>query len=917
MAVLRYVVDSLKYVYVNLSTHQKFVGISLLFVVVMLCSDETVDSWKLESIVTTPTWRQLGYGVAFRDVSATNTSIDGFGIPTAWPISVSDTIPPSRQSALSYCFAPGTPPEIMEAFTQATQPSDDSALAFFAGNSWSGIATPKHLTWSLVPDGITVPSTGINDNLGDPAPSELFARMDALFAGNRALWIGLIEQMFDRWSQLTGVTYSRVTLGSNDWDDGGFFWASRRSATRGDIRIAMRNIDNASNVIAFNFFPTIGDMVLDRSENWAQSSNNFRFLRNVLMHEHGHALGLSHVCSSDTAQLMEPFINLSFDGLQHDDLRGGHRQHGDPFEPNDNAATASDLGLLAIGSSTTLGSVPAPPIANSSILSIETDGRNDWFSFTVDSPASVSVTITPVGRTYDSSPQVGRNCTSGNPVDSLRMANLDFTIFDVDAVTTLVTANAQPVGMVEQVLDVPLFDAGEYFVRVFESNNPLEPQLYFLNITIGGPPLCANVNCDDGLFCNGVETCDQGNCVAGVAPCPVDQICDEALQQCSDPPGACCRTNGLCEIRNAIDCPASVGSYFGNGTLCDEPGNPTCDPVPTAVSCQLTSPSAFPGGEVTLELFVENVADLAWYHQVVDLSFLTGSGSVAPSCPDGISVDTTRTDYVFAGLSTSLDIDCPELGVGSFALSGAANVAAIPRYLGEYQITIPADTAPGSQLVMTVLDDPTVALLRAEGFVQDIPFRSGLPCTLNILDASACLAPTVEALGPRYLAITPAAGDFPVALRVQGSPNSLNVSCVSSFVQIDGTLGDMPIYQLPSQWGTALVKGQAIVPSVRLPNELDELTSYLVSADCLGATSGSNAVSTWVWGDSTNDGLLDILDVVTSINAYTGDLTNTTVESSDVVDCNPDGIVDLLDIQSIIDALTSQPYQPTCASPCP
>lgn len=44
-------------------------------------------------------------------------------------------------------------------------------------------------------------------------------------------------------------------------------------------------------------------------------------------------------------------------------------------------------------------------------------------------------------------------------------------------------------------------------------------------------------NCDDGVFCNGVETCDGGECVTGAAPCAANEQCDEASDLCVPPPG--------------------------------------------------------------------------------------------------------------------------------------------------------------------------------------------------------------------------------------------------------------------------------------------------------------------------------------------------------------------------------------------
>jgi hypothetical protein len=46
---------------------------------------------------------------------------------------------------------------------------------------------------------------------------------------------------------------------------------------------------------------------------------------------------------------------------------------------------------------------------------------------------------------------------------------------------------------------------------------------------------CAiDAHCDDGLFCNGVETCDALNCTcqAGTNPCPAETTCNEATDRC-------------------------------------------------------------------------------------------------------------------------------------------------------------------------------------------------------------------------------------------------------------------------------------------------------------------------------------------------------------------------------------------------
>lgn len=435
-----------------------------------------------------------------------------------------------RQVPSVACYAPGTPDHVVQVFDQS-QWDEISPLAYFLGTRWSGgQGAPRALTWSFVPDGLFIDPRNAQD-VG--APSELFTRMDGLFLGDRALWIGLIEQTFDRWSELIGTSYTRVTNGVDDWDDGAA-WGSVGGALRGDIRISMRNIDGGGSVLAFNFFPSNGDMVLDRSENWAQSANNFRFLRNTVMHEHGHGLGMFHVCPTNNTKLMEPFLNTGFDGPQHDDIRGGQRHYGDLFEPDNTPATATHLGVLASGVPVTVGTVPAPSVGpNTSILSIDADGEQDYFRFTITDPGDFTVTVTPKGLEYDSSSQnPDSSCNFGNFINSLTIANLNVRLIADDGFTVLAMGESQPAGEAETI-SFALTQPGDYFIRVFEGSgameNPTESQLYQLDLII--ETCLGDGDCDDGLFCNGEESCDNGNCLAGVNPC-AGLECSESIDGC-------------------------------------------------------------------------------------------------------------------------------------------------------------------------------------------------------------------------------------------------------------------------------------------------------------------------------------------------------------------------------------------------
>lgn len=85
-----------------------------------------------------------------------------------------------------------------------------------------------------------------------------------------------------------------------------------------------------------------------------------------------------------------------------------------------------------------------------------------------------------------------------------------------------------------------------------------------------------NPECDDGLFCNGAETCSGGQCQAGTNPCP-GQGCDEANDLCV-PAG--CDGDGFCESGEscttcASDCISGTGATCGNN-ICETGAGEDC-----------------------------------------------------------------------------------------------------------------------------------------------------------------------------------------------------------------------------------------------------------------------------------------------------------------------------------------------------
>jgi hypothetical protein len=347
---------------------------------------------------------------------------------------------------------------------------------------WTGSqGDPVNLSWSFVPDGLSIPN-GIGEGT---ANSELFSRLDAQFAGQggRATWIARIQSVFDRWQELSGVNYTRITFNGNEWDDGAS-WSSSGAASRGDIRISMKNIDGGSGILAYNFFPgsgSGGNMVLDRSENWSSSPNTNRFMRNIIAHENGHGLGINHVCPANQSKLLEPFISTAYDGVRHDELRGIQRHYGDPYEPNNNFIQAADLGVLAGGTVTRPSDIPGVVIPNSALCSIDANSETDYYKFTLSGPASITVTLAPVGHTYLQGPQQG-NCNTGSNYNSLTTANLSLYLIDTDGTSILASSDGNPVGQGEEI--TYSLGAGTFYVRVSEADAPSQSQLYSLAIDV-------------------------------------------------------------------------------------------------------------------------------------------------------------------------------------------------------------------------------------------------------------------------------------------------------------------------------------------------------------------------------------------------------------------------------------------------
>ncbi len=394
---------------------------------------------------------------------------------------------PNNGPLVMVCMAPDTPQEIVDLFTFGSsfdgRYNQTGRWSSTASGSTGNQGDPITLTYGFPPDGITIPSMS-----GFPSGTNQFnAWMNSLY-GNQTVWKPIFDQVFTRWGQLCGITYvyepndDGVTMNQNP----GVL------NVRADVRIGAKTLDGGSGVLAYNNFPNDGDMVLDAFDSFYNNTSNVsRGLRNVIAHEHGHGLGMLHVCPIQQTKLMEPFVSTSYDGPRHDDVRNSHRHYGDPFEPNNSTGQATDLGTFGVGGSANVGLVPSPTIPSSSVLSIDANAEVDYFRFQVSQPVSINVTVLPLGLTYDDSdqscPGQSGSCCSGNNVDTLSICDLAFDILASNGTTVLATRNATTAGNAETLNGTSLNTVGTYYIRVYETNAPIEVQLYRLNLSFTAP----------------------------------------------------------------------------------------------------------------------------------------------------------------------------------------------------------------------------------------------------------------------------------------------------------------------------------------------------------------------------------------------------------------------------------------------
>ncbi len=141
----------------------------------------------------------------------------------------------------------------------------------------------------------------------------------------------IIREAFQRWAQVSALTFREMTLNEPSQLSVGFHRASHGDG---------HPFDNAGgpdgNTLAHGFFPPpqggawAGSLHFDEFETWKDQPGGIGTrLYNVALHEIGHLLGLAH--SQDQNAIMYAYYSEQRNDLQPDDIAGVQSLYGSPL----------------------------------------------------------------------------------------------------------------------------------------------------------------------------------------------------------------------------------------------------------------------------------------------------------------------------------------------------------------------------------------------------------------------------------------------------------------------------------------------------------------------------------------------------------------------------------------------------------
>ncbi|QDU34047.1 Matrixin [Poriferisphaera corsica] len=358
--------------------------------------------------------------------------------------------------------------------------------------------TPVTLTWSIIPDG-----TETNRSGQPKRQSDLISLMDEHFNVGTAdkgdlrdrEWFKIFQLSFDRWEELTGLTFNYHANATHDKHGSG--GPAGVLGVRADIRIGGTHYGDSGGPYAYNYYPDNGDMfinanhdsrwkVYDPSLPYINSSNSTAFI-NTVQHEIGHGIGIRHAMSKDTLAVMEIYRPTNFFGPQMDDIFMAQRLYGDVLEKNggnDSLDQATDVGLLtdgvvwSIGTDGLRGKSDLLYKEDIDFVSIDDDSDRDFYRFSVEGESMLNIALTPAGFEY--SRAIRSDTKPEYVIDMQTMSDLSFDLFDEQGVL-LEHIDAMARGGVETMFGYELSDGGDYYVRINGADD--EIQFYSLSMS--------------------------------------------------------------------------------------------------------------------------------------------------------------------------------------------------------------------------------------------------------------------------------------------------------------------------------------------------------------------------------------------------------------------------------------------------
>ena len=222
----------------------------------------------------------------------------------------------------------------------------------------------------------------------------------------------------------------------------------------------------------------------------------------------------------------------------------------------------------------------------------------------------------------------------------------------------------------------------EFRLRFRTEVGSASEEWYVDDIGVGAACLTDD-QCNDGLYCNGIELCIDGSCSSSTSPCAVGEICDEGHQSCVDPaceaPGATAAGGRYLAITPppiaaavalliAPGCDSAAQRYIGIptgpdhlATLVDPSEAPFLTPIEWNGAILVTDESIVPGTEYFVwtdcgsigspSLSPASVVSTRRFGDVVG-AFVDGAWT-APDESVDVAIDVVAILEAFAGLPSA------------------------------------------------------------------------------------------------------------------------------------------------------------------------------------------------------------------------------------------------------------------------